>query len=465
MKKTHIRIQQAVSALLLIAAIGIAGWLSTQYKLEFDWTANQRNTLTEASVKQLGNMKEPVKVLAFATSGAENRAEIEQFFGRYRKAKPDLVIEYIDPIKQPNQVREYNISSVGDLVIEYQGRRETVRAGEMNETTVTPALQRLSFAEERWLVFLQGHGEHDAADQGGSGYGQFVQLLHDNGLKTQPLNLATTPRIPDNAAALVVAGPVSPLTAGETQVLVDYVQQGGNLLWLSDPDTPPPPPPLAKLLGTQFQQGTAIFPEFAALGGDPSLFITASYPRTPITAELRENTAFPLVRGIGSDDQAKPVEGQLAFKPQPFLQTTPDAWLETGALSGEIGFEAEQGDQRGPLTLGLLLSRSVQGATAAGAATDAKPPERQQRVVLLGDSDFLANSFVGQLGNAKLGLNLARWLASRDDQLDITIPAAQDQSLDLSPMAALAIQLAFLLLIPLALLAIGIGRWLSRRRR
>jgi ABC-type uncharacterized transport system involved in gliding motility auxiliary subunit len=101
----------------------------------------------------------------------------------------------------------------------------------------------------------------------------------------------------------------------------------------------------------------------------------------------------------------------------------------------------------------------------ADAAADATVPERAQRVVLVGDSDFLSNAFVGQLGNAKLGLNIARWLASRDDQLDITIPPAQDQSLDLSPAVALTIQLAFLLLIPLLLLAVGIGRWLSRRRR
>lgn len=462
MKKTNLRIQQAVSALLMLAVIGLVGWLSNQYKLEFDWTANQRNTLTAASIKQLGNMKEPVKVLAFATSGAESRAEIEQFFGRYIKAKPDLAVEYIDPIKNPAKVREYNISNVGDLVIEYQGRRETVRAGEMNESTVTPALQRLSFAEERWLVFLQGHGEHDAAEPGASGYGQFVQALHDNGLKTQPLNLATSPRVPDNAAALVVAGPQVALTEGETQILVDYIKRGGNLLWLSDPDSPPPPPALAQLLGVRFDKGTAIFPEFAALGGDPSMFLTASYPRTPVTGELRENTAFPLMRSISTDPAAKP---DPAWRSQPFLQSSQDAWLETGPLSGEVGFDADQGDVQGPLTLGLLLNRSVAGEKPEDAAADAKVPEKTQRVALIGDSDFLSNAFIGQLGNSKLGLNLARWLASRDDQLDITIPPARDQSLNLSPLAALLIQFGFLLLLPLALLAVGIGRWLSRRRR
>ena len=137
----------------------------------------------------------------------------------------------------------------------------------------------------------------------------------------------------------------------------------------------------------------------------------------------------------------------------------------SGPLSGEVGFDADKGDVQGPLTLGLLLTRSVAGEKPADAGADAKLPEKPQRVALVGDSDFLSNAFIGQLGNAKLGLNLARWLASRDDQLDITIPAARDQSLNLSPLAALLIQLGFLLLLPLTLLAVGIGRWLSRRRR
>jgi ABC-type uncharacterized transport system involved in gliding motility auxiliary subunit len=427
-----------------------------------DWTANQRNTLTEASVKQLGTMKEPVKVLAFATGSADSRAEIEQFFGRYTKVKPDLVVEYVDPIKNPAKVREYNVNSIGDLVIEYQGRRETVHAGEMNESAVTPALQRLSFAEERWIVFLEGHGEHALGDGGAGGYAGIAKLLQDNGLKTQALNLAITPKVPDNAAALVVAGPTTPMLEGEVQLLVEYVKAGGNLLWLSDPDAPGLPPALEQALGQRFEKGTAIFPEFAALGGDPAMFLTASYPRTPVTGELRENTAFPLMRAIVTDAKTQP---QPAFKPQPFLQSSQDAWLETGPMSGEIGFEPEQGDLPGPLSLGVLLTRSLPGAAPADAAEGAKPAERPQRIALVGDSDFLSNAFYGQLGNAKLGLNLARWLASRDDQLDITVPPARDQSLDLSPWTALLIQFGFLLLLPLTLLAIGIGRWLSRRRR
>lgn len=465
MNKKTIRFNQALSGLLFLAVIGLLGWLSSQYKTEFDWTANQRNSLTAASIKQLGNMKGPVKVLAFAPSGPENRSDTAQFFVRYTAVKKDLTVEFIDPIKSPTKVREFNIQQVGDLVIEYDGRRETVRTGEMNEAAITQALQRLSFAEQRFVVFLQGHGERSVADTGAAGYSAFEQMLKENGFASQALNLGTTPRVPDNAALLVVAGPSSALQAGEAKILLDYLAAGGNLLWLSDPDSPPPPTALAKALGVVFEKGTAIFPEYAAMTQDPSLFLTSTYPPTPVTQNLTENTLFPVARALSSDPEAKP---DPAWQMQPFLQSSQQAWIETGPLEGEIGFEPEHGDKPGPLTLGLLLSRNLK------AAADAPPPKtpddplpvgKPQRVAIVGDSDFLTNSVLSQAGNGKLGLNVVRWLAARDDQLDITVPPARDQSLSLSPVMVLVLEIGFLLLLPALLLAIGIGRWLSRRRR
>jgi hypothetical protein len=76
MKKTNLRIQQAVSALLMLAVIGLAGWLSTQYKLEFDWTAILRNTLTAASLK-LWSSDPKVSFLAHARIYADALARGE----------------------------------------------------------------------------------------------------------------------------------------------------------------------------------------------------------------------------------------------------------------------------------------------------------------------------------------------------------------------------------------------------
>jgi ABC-type uncharacterized transport system involved in gliding motility auxiliary subunit len=462
MNKISNRLQQALTTLLVVAVIGLLGWLSTQFKVQIDWTANHRNTLTAASVKQLGSMKGPVNVTVFAPTGADSRGDVVQFFSRYSDVKKDFKLEFVDPAKNPTKVREANIQQVADMVLAFGGRKETLHASDLNEAAITQALQRLSFAEERFVVFLEGHGEHALANEGASGYSAFAEALKNNGIKTTSLNLATTPKVPDNASLVVVAGPTTPLLAGEAAILNGYVTGGGNLLWLSDPDTPALPEALGKTLGVTLEKGTAVFPEYAELTGDPALFITSSYPATPVTQNLTENAAFPLIRAIATDASAKPVPAWLT---QPFLQSTQQAWVETGPLAGEIGFDPGKGDKPGPLTLGLLLSRDLAPPPAAANGDAPKPAGKPQRAAVVGDSDFLSNAILAQAGNSKLGLNLLRWLSSRDEQLDVTVPQAPDQSLSLSPLAALAAEAAFLALLPLLLVLIGLVRWVRRRRR
>ena len=84
---------------------------------------------------------------------------------------------------------------------------------------------------------------------------------------------------------------------------------------------------------------------------------------------------------------------------------------------------------------------------------------------MIGDSDFLANGFVNNLGNMQLGINLVQWLSHSDSQLSIHIPPAPDNKLFIAPWAPMVYGLVFVLILPLGLLAFGVGRWLVRRRR
>lgn len=462
MSKKNLLLQQLTSTLLVIAVLGMLGWLSTRYTLEADWTAGNRNTLTDASRQQLEQLKEPVKFLVFLYPRSELRQALEADIRRYQRFKPDISVEFIDPSANPQKVREYNISRAGEVVIEYQGRRENLAA--TTEQAITTALQRLAYGGERWIVFLQGHGEHGLDDAEQGGYAEFAQVLRDKGLKVRALNLATDARVPDNTAALVIAGPTRPLLAGEAKIVTEFVRGGGNLLWLANPPEGRVDPSasldaLAKLLDVTWLKGTGILLESAQLGLPPFVYITTQYPANPVTRDFPENALFPLVRGLSYKSEAG--TGGDGWNTQPLLTTSEHAWLETGTLEGELALEESRGDTPGPLTLGVTLTREVK--PAEGAAADAKPVP--QRVALVGDSDFLSNGYVGQLGNSLMGLNLAQWLASRDEQLNIDIPKAPDRSLVLPAWGLYAIYVGFAFLLPALLLGFGVARWLVRRRK
>lgn len=461
MKKKNLYLQQAISALLFVVVLVMLGWLSVRYDAHWDWTAGKRNTLTEASQKQLQSMKEPLKFIAFAYPGADERASIEFFVDRYKRVKPDIEVQFIDPSAAPQKVRDYNISSAGEVVLEYQGRRENLHG--LSEQAITTALQRLSYTGESWIVFLEGHGERSTSEQGPEAFSQFAQVLKDKGLKIQGLNLVKTPQIPDNTSVLVIASPRSALLEGEIKIVNDYVAKGGNLLWLADPDNDPGLKSVSDTLGISWQNGYAIFPEYEALGtGHPGIYAALGYPPSAITDGLQQVTLFPLVRSL----VAKKDGGWTAA---PLLVTTETAWLETGALDGgPVQMEPEKGDIQGPLNIGMSLTRDRPNATppAAPAAPDAPPPVRpQQRVVAIGDADFISNAYLGQLGNQQLGLNTIQWLAARDGQMNIDIPKAPDVDLFLPDWAIAVLAGGFVISLPLLLLGIGIGRWFARRRK
>lgn len=461
MNKKKLYLQQIVSGLLFLAVLVLIGVLSVRYDLHWDWTAGKRNTLTQASQTQLKSMKEPLKFVAFTYPGAEEREAIIAFVERYQRVKPDIAIDFIDPSSQPQKVREYNIQSAGEVVLEYQGRRENLRG--LSEQAITTALQRLSYTGESWIVFLEGHGERSTQDGGGEAISQFAQTLQSKGLKVQPLNLVKTPKIPDNTSVLVIASPKSALLEGESKLVQEYVEKGGNLLWLADPDNAPGLQPVADTLGITWQNGYAVFPEYEAIGtGHPGIYAALDYPPSPVTAGLQQVTLFPLVRSL----TAKTTAGWV---PQPMLTSSETAWLETGSIDGgPVQLEPEKGDVPGPLNIGMTLTRDRPGAEAPPAPTapdQPAPPKPQQRVVAIGDADFLSNAYVAQLGNQQLGLNVIQWLAARDNQLNIDVPKAPDVNLFLPDWALALIAIGFVIALPLLLLGIGIGRWLSRRRR
>lgn len=447
MNKKNVLLQQIISGLLFLAVIVLLGWLSSSHKVEFDWTAGNRNLLTEASLKQLKAMPGPIKFVLFAPSGDNVRLDVEADLARYRRAKPDIQLEFIDPSANPSKVEEYRITSLGQMVVEYQGRRETLRA--TTEPIVISALQRLAYAGEQWVVFLQGHGERRLDDaESPDAFGHYAQVLRDKGLKVRSLNLVQETRIPDNTSVLVIADAEKPPLAGEAQLLKEYVERGGNLLWLTDPQHPTGMAPLAEALGIKWQDGVVVMPEYRDINmPHPGFFITVPYPQNPLAQGFEDLVVFPFARSLVS------VPGSN-WTIMPLLLSKETAWLETGNVDEDIAMESN--DIPGQQTVGLTLTREHKG-------TDGKPAT--QRVAVVGDADFLSNGYLPELANQLLGLNLVQWLASRDAQLNIDVPKAPDRMLVMSDTAEKAMGIFFTFILPLILAGLGLGRWMSRRRR
>lgn len=463
--KLHVRAQNIIFVALLLTAVGLVAWLSTRYVWQADWTAGNRNTLTEASRLLLDTLEHPVSITTFAREDEGLRNAIRDLVGRYQRAKPDVTLEFVNPDLEPARVREQGIQADGELVIEYQGRREQLR--QLNEDTLTNALQRLARGGERWVVFLTGHGERDPRGQANHDLGAFGRELEAKGLRPRTLNLAKQGAIPRNTSVLVVAGPQTALLPGEVELIRDYIAGGGNLLWLGDPDANESLVPLAQMLGVRFLPGMALDATAQLFGvNDPRIVIVADYPASAITRDFDVVTVFPQATALETDTNN-------TWEANDFLRTLDRAWQETGSLQGAAQYDPDSADRAGPLAIGVALTRPPP-ANGNGAAKTSDAPENdesaapgsaEQRVVVTGDGDFLANAYLGNSGNLDLGLAIVNWLAHDDTYISVPARSAPDTNLTLSQTQLAIIAVLFLVVIPVTLLASGVAIWARRRKR
>jgi ABC-type uncharacterized transport system involved in gliding motility auxiliary subunit len=462
-----LRWQNLAFVVLLLLITGALAWLSTRYVYQADWTASGRNTLSPASIELLGKLSGAVAITSYARETPLLRKHISELVGRYQRYKHDLTLKFVNPDVEPQKVRELNITTDGELVIEYGGRTEQL--SDMTENGLTNMLQQLARGGERRLAFLTGHGERSSTGGQNFDVSGWARQLETKGIKVSEINLATTPEIPADVTVLVIAAPQVDLLPGEAGHIRDYLKRGGNLLWLADPDPDQKPgahglEPLAQDLGVQFERGIVVDPNVSQVGqmlfgtSDPRVALVASYPPHDITRNFELNTLFPLAGGLRA-------EAAGGWQATPILQTLSNTWLETGKVSGQISYD-EGTDQPGPVDIGLALSRPRPApAGQAPAAADQKAGAALQRVVVVADGDFVSNSFLGLGGNLQLALNIVNWLSSDDALIDIPARTAPDLSLQLSRTEIMIIGGGFLLLVPVLLLGSGLFIWFRRRRR
>ena len=84
---------------------------------------------------------------------------------------------------------------------------------------------------------------------------------------------------------------------------------------------------------------------------------------------------------------------------------------------------------------------------------------------MIGDGDFLSNSFLGNGGNREFGQRVFDWLLGDDDQITVPDKSAPDRTLALTQAQLGALSVVFLVGLPIVLAASGMLIWWRRRRR
>lgn len=441
--RSQLRLANLLFVALFLGAIGLLHWIGQRYHFQYDWTQNKTNSLSPASIAALERLSGPVQITAYATRGSELRQLIERFIARFQRYKPDISLEFVDVDVEPERVQKANIQYDGELLLTFGDARENIPPAALNEENFTNALTRLGKRGERWLVFVAGHGERSADRQANFDLSLWAGELRKRGFQTRTLSVAETDQIPQNTSVLIIAGPRVDLSPAEIKKIESFVSRGGNLLWLGDPDALHGLERIAEMLGIEFQPGVVVDPASAYQTGVLDAVAITRYSNHPAVKNFQFNTYFLKAAAL----TMKPPEG---WKGSQLFDTPPTAWSETDPGNSNVKYDKGK-DIPGPLVLGVALTRTLES--------------REQRVVVVGDGDFLSNRFVYNGGNLELGTSLTNWLAQDDAYVNIPIRTARDRTVDVTYATTTTIVVVFVIALPLLLLGSGVTVWWRRRRR
>jgi ABC-type uncharacterized transport system involved in gliding motility auxiliary subunit len=435
-----------VSTVLSIAIVGALGFFAARNSVRFDWTEAGVHSLSDQTKKVLDGLERDVEVTALYSRVEQPR--VEPVLERYAHASDRFHFTLADPNERPDLVQALGVERErlkGGLLHLRIGDEQTVLE-DADEQAITNAIVKITRTGEKKVYFLTGHGERAVDDEDATGYSRAAEALGNENYAFETLLLASRGEVPDDADAVIVAGPTRPILPEEEAALERYLAGGGSLLVMVDPNAN------TNLYGALSRWGVdlgadVIVDYLQGLFGRATTPLAAEYPSHPINAGLREPVMFHVARSVRARPDARDRFSEI-------VRTSEDSW-------GERNLNSERAE-RGPDDLAGPVPVAVAGTYAAPDGDGASA--EGGRLVVFGDSDFATNQLIDAYRNRDLFVNSVNWLLGDVEAISIRPATSRASRFNPSADQFTTIRYLSLFVLPELIAVLGVGAWWWRRR-
>jgi ABC-type uncharacterized transport system involved in gliding motility auxiliary subunit len=445
------------TAVLVAAALGIAvlaNYLAVRHHQRWDLTRTRAHTLSPQTRKLLRGLEQPLEIIAFYSQERDRGGyqQVRDLLREYERGSRQVQVRVIDPDLSPGPARRYGVTDYETTIIRAGERKEQLSfAGEQE---ITSAILRLTRSKRQQVYFVQGNGEHDFEGQDPDGCGSAKEALTALGYQIAGLSLMEKDRVPADCDVLVIAGPRQRYGLRELAAINAYLDGGGAALVMVDPE--PQGEALEGILrprGLTPLPGIVVEPTWNLLGDASSVTVSKFEPgdiTRPFARGGRTFVAvFVLARAFERDHE------QSEFDLRDLVRTSDDSWIESDFRGTIRKSPREPG---GPLTIAATVTARP---PSAGEKPDSRQP--QPRLVVFGDSDFVANDLIANGVNKDLFVNAIGWLARAGEFISIQPKPREQAPILLTPTQTRIVFVLSLIVMPLAAIVVGAVVWWRRR--
>lgn len=438
----------SMNMFLVLSIVGVVNYLGNKNYREFDMTVEKRNSLTDQTNKVLDMIKSPLTLTVYAKR--EEWKSVLDMLKLYEAKNKNIVLSAVDTDIRPDLVKAKKITQNGTITIDYKGSES--RFVVTDELSVTNALLKVIREKKIVLYMVLGHEELSCSETSQEGLSDLCAKLDAQNYEVKPLDLTKTTKVPADASAVMVLGPVSAFLDSEAKQLSQYLDQGGSLFLGLAPafksEVYDNLTTLAHPFGLKLGKDVVIDRLSTVQGSEATIPIISHYEHNhPITGGFELRTAFPLSSSVSI------VEGNDTATLLAMTSAFPGSWAETdlkGITQGKAEYK-EKVDLKGPI--GVL-------GVGERVGVEAHP---NSRFVLLGSSSFLINAYQGQTGNSTLFLNTVSWLINDEGIISFNRPGLEEFPVILSEQHIHMIFVVAILLVPIVFF--GCAIFIYRRRR
>jgi ABC-type uncharacterized transport system involved in gliding motility auxiliary subunit len=432
-----------ILSVAVIAILVIVNFVGFRHHKRFDLTTEKLYTLSDQTRQVVGGLQKDVTIVRFDKSP---NAALDDQMAEYTSLSHHLKFQNIDPQQKPEVAQQYGATRMGDVILASGPRKEHLETGATSEEDITGAIIKVTQDKVKTVCFVTGHGEKSLTDDGEDGYSHLDAGLKKENYVTKTINLVSEKGIASDCSVVVVAGPTQQFFPQEAEMLNQYLAGSGKGLILVDPQTDPKLGEIFQAWNTNVGDNVVIDSSGVGslLGAGPAIPLVTTFGESPITKNFaRSMTFFPLARTVSIADKSK-TDPQIVE----LLKTSPQSFTVPNLKQGQNKLTFNP-DTAGPLSLGVAASRKAEGGEA--------------RVVVIGNSTFAANPYVGLQKNGDLFYNTIDWLAQDENLISIRPKSQTNRRVTLTQGQSSALTWLDLIILPGIVIFSGVYIWWKRR--
>lgn len=462
-------------AIIIAVFIGISVFVQKQNFTPIDLTEEKLFTLTDDSKEKIKDIDKLVDI--YFIGYEENDTSID-LAKQYTKVNKNIQVEAVTATSRPDLVEKYGIDSNSKGILIESGERykvlseddlytydqETFDTIDVTEEKLTAAIRTIISDDIPKIYFLTGNSDFSLSTSM-----TFLDMYLQNEVnEVSEIDLLTTGSVPDDCNTLVITTPKNDFDEMTTNAIINYINKGGNILWLNAVNESKDFANVNKILemyGIEpFEFGAIREKDSSKMVFSEPSFILPEISQSKVTEKLSNNGVI-LVNSNKINLMSEDKLEQMNITKTDLLNSSESSYYVTDF--SDTTNQTSEGKQEGSFIIGAQMDKVITEKSEEDGTEEVK-----SKLIIFAEnyfaSDFqLSNMQVPliTLGrqNKDLVLNSIAYLSDREE--DMTVRKSKNEITFTPTDKENKIILIVIAAVPLIIILIGMIVWRKRRRK